>query len=346
MDGVENFIDLFDSEISVAALPDLTAVENSFLDVTDSLLFNDISTVQQKISNKSRKISSPMQRISDLENDGESEDSDNDHKNENYTNSFVGSKFLACELDDEDLNNVFDASKSRYTSDSSQSNIFTERSHNLKRKSINDNKNFVNLRQSNDYFNELDCSYSRSMSKNAIAARENRQKKKNYIAGMEKTIKSLSTENDQLRKKVGGLQKELSFMKQNIAYLQNVILNDSALSRLLRNIPNTPDIRFVSPTDLVSSVSESSDVLEDVCSSKRKCMEEIGKNSESKRQNALVNQSEQYMVSKIKDHDYGSAGGSNIKRKVDKTVAGVCLHVNNSMVSIEMCEYCNRQAAV
>lgn len=194
---------------------------------------------------------------------------------------------------------------------------------------------YVRLMSDNCY---ADFDGGRSMSKNAILARENRQKKKNYIANLEGSVKFLSAENNQLKKKMAQANDELSYMRQNIRYLQSVIKNDSALSRLLQNIPNTPEIRFVSP--FFSSQSADVSTEEESVSKKRRCVDRSSStNGVTSRQTINPKQ-----VLEINDHDYGSA--ADVKRKVNATSAGVCLHVNNNAVSIELCDQCNKQATM
>ena len=82
--------------------------------------------------------------------------------------------------------------------------------------------------------------------KAAIQARINRQKKKAYIEGLENQVADLTGENTELKKENQKLDKERNSLLQEVAYLKNVLANDSMLSGLLGNINNVPGVRLTS----------------------------------------------------------------------------------------------------
>ena len=75
-----------------------------------------------------------------------------------------------------------------------------------------------------------------SNSRQAVAARENREKKKQYISGLEAQIEKLSKDNETLRSQDAHLQKMVTQLQEEVSYLRNIIANQSALSAVLRNI--------------------------------------------------------------------------------------------------------------
>ncbi|GFN96585.1 Creb/atf bzip transcription factor [Plakobranchus ocellatus] len=81
-------------------------------------------------------------------------------------------------------------------------------------------------------------------SKNAIAARDNRLKKKKYIADLENTVRELQSENDQLRKETEIKKQSMISLQLEVQYLKNVIANQSTLSALLKSVSQTPGINL------------------------------------------------------------------------------------------------------
>lgn len=74
--------------------------------------------------------------------------------------------------------------------------------------------------------------------KNAIAARINRQKKKEYLSGLENKITSLSTENKTLKEKCDSYEATIHSLEDEIEYLKSVLANQSTLSTILTGLPN------------------------------------------------------------------------------------------------------------
>ncbi|KAK3754454.1 hypothetical protein RRG08_021041 [Elysia crispata] len=83
-------------------------------------------------------------------------------------------------------------------------------------------------------------------SKNAIAARDNRLKKKKYIADLENTVLQLKSENDELVKEAVIRRKSVAILQQEVRYLKGVIANQSTLSALLKSVSQTPGINLAS----------------------------------------------------------------------------------------------------
>ncbi|XP_003390481.2 PREDICTED: CREB/ATF bZIP transcription factor-like [Amphimedon queenslandica] len=90
--------------------------------------------------------------------------------------------------------------------------------------------------------------------KNAIAARANRQKKKEYVSKLEEQVESLSAENKSLFERCRGLEGHVSDLKQEVVYLKSVLANQSSLSSILRGLP---DIKGVSLQSSFSSTAGS-----------------------------------------------------------------------------------------
>lgn len=80
--------------------------------------------------------------------------------------------------------------------------------------------------------------------KNAVAARENRRKKKQYLCGLEKESAILRTEIEGLRQRCSNLEVDNERLQTEVNYLKAVISNQSMLSSLLANIPSMQGIQL------------------------------------------------------------------------------------------------------
>lgn len=163
-----------------------------------------------------------------------------------------------------------------------------------------------------------------SMSKNAVIARKNRTKKKQYIENLKRTVLQLSKENDILKKQCKNQQSSIQNFSSEVSYLKRVLANQSMLSSLLRNIPNC-----LSGLSAPEMSRETSNVLA-----------------------ATDNNSEMNVISR--DHDYALVQPCHQRsdhRRETKSCdnsetrdVGVCLHVAGEKVSLEMCASCNNSA--
>jgi len=79
-------------------------------------------------------------------------------------------------------------------------------------------------------------------SKNAVLARENRRKKKEYVTSLEKNVSELTAENASLRAELSASGDTVSELTEEIEYLKSVIANHTTLGALLQNIPNAEGV--------------------------------------------------------------------------------------------------------
>lgn len=77
-----------------------------------------------------------------------------------------------------------------------------------------------------------------SMTRNAIIARENRSKKKRYEESLKAAVLQLANENIQLKRRCQEKSNSIDTLVSEVTYLRGVLANSTALSILLRNIPN------------------------------------------------------------------------------------------------------------
>uniref|UniRef100_A0A665UU03 CREB/ATF bZIP transcription factor n=1 Tax=Echeneis naucrates TaxID=173247 RepID=A0A665UU03_ECHNA len=74
------------------------------------------------------------------------------------------------------------------------------------------------------------------INKNAIAARLNRLKKKEYVNSLEKKVGILSTENNALKEKNSQLTNRVEELENETRYLRAVLANESMLAQLLSRL--------------------------------------------------------------------------------------------------------------
>ncbi|KAL1441067.1 hypothetical protein MTO96_008817 [Rhipicephalus appendiculatus] len=74
------------------------------------------------------------------------------------------------------------------------------------------------------------------MSKNAIAARENRIKKKLYVNKLERSVRHLSTENATLKRRGQEMSREIEELSEEVQYLRSVLCNADEIKTLVRSI--------------------------------------------------------------------------------------------------------------
>ena len=80
--------------------------------------------------------------------------------------------------------------------------------------------------------------------KNAVAARQNRIKKKKYVEELEKEHSALKTENVILKTRCREFQTKAQKLQAEVHYLKSVLANDSVLASLISNIPQVPDVKL------------------------------------------------------------------------------------------------------
>ena len=141
--------------------------------------------------------------------------------------------------------------------------------------------------------------------KNAIAARANRQKKKEYVTRLEEQVESLTAENKSLSEKCRGLEGHVSDLKQEVVYLKSVLANQSSLSSILRGLPG---IKGVSVQSSLSSTAG------------------------SKRQRSSATEEVPLQLKKV------------MKSECTESSGGICLHVAGEVASLELCSRCSLAA--
>ncbi|XP_062983265.1 CREB/ATF bZIP transcription factor [Elgaria multicarinata webbii] len=162
--------------------------------------------------------------------------------------------------------------------------------------------------------------------KAAAAARLNRQKKKQYVMGLETRLQGLAAENRQLRDRNRGLCRRLRDLERETSYLRAVLANQSALGRLLSHLAGDGAGRV--------GLRVSSSLFEDRAAAAAAASLETPFACESS-------------SSSSSDHDYALPVPVQEENKwaVSSSPGGICLHVDRDRVSVEFCSVCARRAA-
>ncbi|XP_069564544.1 CREB/ATF bZIP transcription factor isoform X1 [Brachyistius frenatus] len=87
---------------------------------------------------------------------------------------------------------------------------------------------------------------SHVINKNAIAARLNRLKKKEYVIGLERKVGVLSTENGSLKKENSQLTKRVEELEDETRYLRAVLANESMLGQILSRLSGVNGMKLSS----------------------------------------------------------------------------------------------------
>ena len=157
--------------------------------------------------------------------------------------------------------------------------------------------------------------------KNAIAARENRQKKKKYVEGLESDVKKWQEENRTLKTRNERMTTMIRKLSDEVKYLRSVLANESTISLLIKSVAATPGI------SLTSSLVESS---------QREEGEKESKTCEGKKYSTRSRKRQASEVVEV----------TPSKRTRNSTnPGGVCLHVNRGKVSLEFCAKCEMKAS-
>ncbi|KAK7884055.1 hypothetical protein WMY93_027178 [Mugilogobius chulae] len=87
---------------------------------------------------------------------------------------------------------------------------------------------------------------SHGLNKNAIAARLNRIKKKEYVSSLERKVSGLSTENTTLKRENSELSKRVEELEDETRYLRAVLANESTLAQLLARLSGVNGMKLSS----------------------------------------------------------------------------------------------------
>lgn len=145
------------------------------------------------------------------------------------------------------------------------------------------------------------------LNKNAIAARLNRIKKKEYVSSLERKVTGLSSENTSLKQENTELTKRVEELEDETRYLRAVLANESVLAQLLARLGGANGMKLSS--SLFQGASSSADPSD-----------------------------HDYALPRKRARVEEKKGG-------EETPGGVCLHVDRNHVSVEFCPKCAERAS-
>ena len=199
-----------------------------------------------------------------------------------------------------------------------------------------------------------------SNSKQAIAARERRQQNKKYLEGLQATVTKLSKQNEELLKMNNKQSRQISCLESEVTYLKSVICNQSTLSGILKNIQSSNGVKLIASFSSNNILSKEEDInlaSEDNCTMLKKTTkrkQDKDENNTIKRRKVANETNCSFFKSSTTD--FGASGDTDtiivdedsiIDVETDtENNAGICLHVMNDSVSVELCAACNGSAAL
>ena len=191
--------------------------------------------------------------------------------------------------------------------------------------------------EADDNIKEEEQSRDKCMNKNAIMARENRQKKKQYVQNLERTCEKMRMENFALKANMESKDKQMKSMAKEIEYLRSVIANETGLSALLKNIQNTSGLNFI--TSLGQDKGESS---------QKHGNKRSGDSFDSVSQGEQVKKKRKTCTSSEANNEKSSTfegPPTPCASPEPQSSGGVCLHVAYNNVSLEFCSACATSAS-
>lgn len=182
----------------------------------------------------------------------------------------------------------------------------------------------------------------RHMSKNAILARENREKKKRYICGLEKTVRDFSLKNKKLVRGCATMRNTIADLRREVNYLRGVIENQSELSRLLKHIPTAhTTCQLQANANLLLCSDESETGNASACNNDQPLSASSLDSSELICTESVPTADYESLLI---EHDYARSERQNKSNVLSRRQFGVCLHVANQVTSLQLCASCNENA--
>ena len=186
-----------------------------------------------------------------------------------------------------------------------------------------ENKNFVK-NGSEDALEGmiLRSTSDRCSNRNAVMARLNRERKKRYVSNLESEVGNLRKQNTSLLEENQNLKTNMSKCREELAYLRNVLENQSMLSSVIQAVSGIAGVNMkgiVTASGGRNKIDEKTSVSADkdeyACGHKKQEL-----------------QNEKKYI------------GENTSQSFNSKQSGVCLHVQQENVSIAFCHYCSAHA--
>lgn len=180
------------------------------------------------------------------------------------------------------------------------------------------------------------------LSRNAVIARMNRIKKKNYIASLEKDVAQYKSECNSMKGTMAMQTKTIQTLRNEVNYLKNVLANSKEISLLLKTVKDSTGLPTISSLKPVMKV-------EPQINSEALISHDVDLNSaalpiDDDDDCLLPNAGSDLDLSDL----FGADGNSSrdlLSLSEMTCNVGVCLHVSQQRVSLEFCSLCNSKAA-
>lgn len=154
-----------------------------------------------------------------------------------------------------------------------------------------------------------------SLSKNAIAARENREKKKQYVLNLERNLEKMEAENSKKDALIETYKKNQEALVTEVNYLRGCLANSAEISAVIKSVKNNPNLQQVTTSLGLNS-----------------------KNQES-RKRCLRSENEE-------NEECPARKSRRLQQLTGTEKAGICVHVSDGAVSLEFCSQCHRSARI
>lgn len=181
---------------------------------------------------------------------------------------------------------------------------------------------------------DTELSEAEKSKKNAIAARENRVKKKKYLEGIEKELKDLRKDNETLKAKERLHDQVVGKLQNEVSYLKNVLANQSTLSTLMNRLVSTPGLSFNLATEEPSTETHDDENRVDDSDDHYEPEQPTG--------NVLRGSQTRYQTRGTKRKVPTEQETTGQKKSRNGVKGGICLHVGQDMVSLKFCSQCSR----
>lgn len=200
--------------------------------------------------------------------------------------------------------------------------------------------------------------HSPCMSRNAIIAREHRQRKKELMKDLEQSVGSLKKENSELKTECNSLKKSVEDLTSEVQYLKGVLANQSTLATILHKISDIPGLTITSSLNATGTNNNNNTSTQTRAkrSKQKRCLENQeneGKNNEmdSKKRKVTRSSAKQSQHptrgdDAMQSRKTGIEGNSESVGRDDVSPddAGICLHISGSSVSVEWCDLCSNKS--
>lgn len=157
-------------------------------------------------------------------------------------------------------------------------------------------------------------SADRSMSKNAIAARENREKKKQYISDLEQRVEHLQKENSKKDLLLQTFEQNQEALVTEVQYLRGCLANSAEISAVINSVKRIPNFKQVTTSMGINSKNQE-------C--RKRCLRSGNEENEA-----------------------SPARKRRIQALTGTDKAGICVHVSDGAVSLEFCAQCSKSAKI